>query len=38
MAKKAAAQAGDVRIFYQRLAENLADPKERTEFPSRLLS
>jgi serine/threonine-protein kinase len=32
MAKKAAAQAGDVRILYQRLAENLADPKERTEF------
>jgi serine/threonine-protein kinase len=32
MAKKAAAQGGDLRILYQRLAENLADPKERTEF------
>lgn len=32
MAKKAAAQGGDLRILYLRLAENLADPKERTEF------
>jgi eukaryotic-like serine/threonine-protein kinase len=32
IAKKAAAQAGDLKAFYQRLAENLADPDERAEF------
>jgi serine/threonine-protein kinase len=32
MAKKAAAQARDLKAFYQRLAENLADPDERAEF------
>ena len=32
MAKKAAAQARDLEAFYQRLAENLADPDERNEF------
>lgn len=32
MAKKAAAQTGDAKAFYERLAESLADPKERAEF------
>jgi serine/threonine-protein kinase len=32
MAKKAVAQARDLKAFYQRLAENLADPEERAEF------
>jgi serine/threonine-protein kinase len=32
MAKKAAAQARDLKAFYQRLAENLADPDERAKF------
>ena len=32
MAKKSAAQASDLKALYQRLAENLADPKERAEF------
>ena len=32
MAKKSAAQASDLEALYQRLAENLADPKERAEF------
>ena len=32
MAKKSAAQASDLEALYQRLAENLADPKERVEF------
>jgi serine/threonine-protein kinase len=32
MAKKAAAQARDLKAFYKRLAENLADPDERAEF------
>jgi len=32
MAKKAAAQVGDLKAFYQRLAENLAEPDERAEF------
>jgi serine/threonine-protein kinase len=32
MAKKAAAQASDLRAFYRQLAENLPDAGERTEF------
>lgn len=32
MAKKAAAQARDLKAFYQRLADNLPDPDERAEF------
>jgi serine/threonine-protein kinase len=32
MAKKAAAQASDLRTFYRQLAENLPDAGERTEF------
>jgi serine/threonine-protein kinase len=32
MAKKSAAQASDLKALYQRLAENLGDPKERAEF------
>ena len=32
MAKKSAAQASDLKALYQRLAENLADPKQRVEF------
>jgi eukaryotic-like serine/threonine-protein kinase len=32
LAKKAAAQAHDLKALYQRLAENLVDPEERAEF------
>ena len=32
MVKKAAAQARDLKAFYERLADNLSDPDERAEF------